>query len=130
MAQIDLSALSLPQLKALLDKIRAQIVRADVASRKKLRADLAILCAAQGFTLEDVLGTQRAVTKPVSNKDDTHRFVRGQSYGNPENRTQVWNGWGPRPLWVKNFLANGGTPEQLALPKKRKKRTQPVVTDE
>lgn len=110
MADIDISQLSALELKALRENIETQLVDREVMELDKLRADVLELCSSRGYTLQQVMAPLRK--KAAKPKADAH-FVKGQPYRNPEDPTQVWRGFGGRPLWLRNFLAKGGTMEQL-----------------
>lgn len=110
MADIDISQLSALELKALRDNIETQLVDREALELDKLRADVLELCSSRGYTLQQVMAPLRK--KAVKPKSDTH-FVKGQPYRNPEDPTQVWRGFGGRPLWLRDFLAKGGTMAQL-----------------
>lgn len=110
MANIDISQLSALELKALRENIETQLVDREVFELDKLRADVLELCSSRGYTLQQVMAPLRK--KAAKPKSDTH-FVKGQPYRNPEDPTQVWRGFGGRPLWLRNFLAKGGAMEQL-----------------
>lgn len=104
----DISNLSAAQLKALKDSIDQQIVEREAAELSALRADVLQLCAARGYTLQQVLDSVR---KP-GGKPAFH-FIRGQIYSNPDDPTQTWRGFGGRPLWLRDFLEKGGAPKTL-----------------
>ncbi len=36
-------------------------------------------------------------------------------YRNPDNPEQTWNGLGPRPKWIRAFIAAGNTIEELEI---------------
>lgn len=110
MADIDISQLSALELKALRDNIETQLVDREALELDKLRADVLELCSSRGYTLQQVMAPIRK--KAAKPKSDTH-FVKGQPYRNPEDPTQVWRGFGGRPIWLREYLAKGGTMAQL-----------------
>lgn len=110
MADIDISQLSALELKALRENIETQLVDREVMELDKLRADVLELCSSRGYTLQQVIAPLRK--KAAKSKSDTH-FVKGQPYRNPEDPTQVWRGFGGRPIWLREYLAKGGTMAQL-----------------
>lgn len=111
MTDIDISQLSALELKALRDNIETQLVDREALELDKLRADVLELCSSRGYTLQQVMAPIRK--KAVKPKSDTH-FVKGQPYRNPEDPTQVWRGFGGRPIWLREYLAKGGTIELLS----------------
>lgn len=38
---------------------------------------------------------------------------QGKTYRNPYDQFDSWRGLGPRPAWLKRWLENGGTLEEL-----------------
>lgn len=39
----------------------------------------------------------------------------GKTYRNPYDQFDKWCGLGPRPMWLKKWLDNGGTLEELRI---------------
>lgn len=105
---MDLSELSVAELNKLLIEIPKEIVRREKGEKARIRKELEALAAAQGYSLEELLGdggekTKRA-GKPVAAK-----------YRHPEEPSLTWSGRGRQPKWVAEFLANGGKLESLAI---------------
>ncbi|WP_440225595.1 H-NS histone family protein [Dokdonella sp. MW10] len=95
---IDIKNLNHNQLGELIS--RAQQRQNDLAAEKivKVREKVHALIKAEGFTVEDVLGTggrakARAKVKP--------------KYRNPADKSQTWSGRGKRPRWFADALAAG-----------------------
>ena len=101
---MDISAIATPDLKALLERIPAELNRRDKEDKAKARKEIEAIAAAHGFKLDDLLGevAEAKVKKPVAVK-----------YRHPENGDLAWTGRGRQPKWVADFLASGGTIEQL-----------------
>jgi DNA-binding protein H-NS len=105
---MDLSALSVAELNKLLSDLPKEISRREKGEKARIRKELEALAAAQGYSLEELLGdggekTKRA-GKPVAAK-----------YRHPEEPSLTWSGRGRQPKWVAEFLANGGKLESLAI---------------
>lgn len=104
---MDISKLSLPELKALLQQIPAEIQRREREEKAHIRQELEALAAKSGYTLDELLneaGQQvRKISKPVVVK-----------YRHPQDSTLSWKGRGRQPKWVVEFLNAGGTLEQLS----------------
>lgn len=111
MSDIDISQLSALQLKALRDSIESQLVDRELIELDKLRAEILELCSSRGYTLQQVIAPLKKKTSKAKNAGP--HFVKGQLYQNPDNPAESWKGFGGRPLWLRDFLAKGGSIEQL-----------------
>jgi len=103
---MELSNLSLAELKNLLTVIPAEIKRREKDEKAQALKDLAALAAERGFSLDELLGT-------VSEKKE--RSPVAVKYRHPTNADQAWTGRGRQPKWVAEFVQQGGTLEQLAV---------------
>jgi DNA-binding protein H-NS len=105
---MNLSELSLVDLKALLSEIPKEIQRREKDEKVRVRKELEELAAKHGFSLDDLLGQAAGkvakVSKPVAVK-----------YRHPADATLAWSGRGRQPKWVVDFLAQGGSLQQLAV---------------
>lgn len=105
---MDLSTLTILELKSLLDKIPAEIKRREKEEKTRIRKELEALAAKSGYSLDELLGEAaenvRKVVKPVAVK-----------YRHPQNADLNWTGRGRQPKWVVEFLGAGGTLEQLSV---------------
>lgn len=101
---MDLSAITTADLKALLERIPAELKRREKEDKVKARKEIEAIAAAHGFSLDDLLGgvSEPKVKKAVAVK-----------YRHPEDCGLAWTGRGRRPKWVADFLSSGGTLEQL-----------------
>ncbi|MDR3159269.1 MAG: H-NS histone family protein [Zoogloeaceae bacterium] len=99
---MDISNLSLVDLKTLLREVPREIKRREAAERVKVRRELEELAHARGFSLSDVLSELpvRRVGK---------RGTAEIRYRHPQNSTETWSGRGRKPRWVESWLAGGGT---------------------
>ncbi len=110
---MDISTLSLDQLKDLLKKIPAEIKRrteeVSNAAREAAIEKLKAIAREHGYSLEELAGTKKTrkssgVRKPVAPK-----------YANPSNPSETWTGRGRKPLWVQSALNQGKTLESLLI---------------
>jgi DNA-binding protein H-NS len=105
---MDLPALSIPELKSLLQQIPAEIQRREKQEKARIRQELEALAAKSGYTLDDLLGEAsekvRKVSKPVAAK-----------YRHPQDASLSWSGRGRQPKWVSEFLAGGHSLTELAV---------------
>jgi len=105
---MDITTLSVAELKSLLEKIPAEITRREKEEKALIRKELEALAAQRGYTLDDLLGN--AVEKVVKVKKAV-----AVKYRHPQDASLTWSGRGKRPRWTVEFLANGGALEQLAI---------------
>ena len=105
---MDISTLSLADLKKLQTLLPAEIHRREKEEKAKTLKDLAALAAERGFTLEELLGAGVAAEKK-------ERVPVAVKYRHPENGDLAWTGRGRQPKWLVEFLANGGSIDQLAV---------------
>jgi DNA-binding protein H-NS len=104
---MDISTLSLVQLKELQQQIPAEIKRREKEEKVKLLNELQSLAVARGFSLEQLL-------KSDVGGDKVKKTVKAK-YRNPLNAEQTWTGRGRKPQWVLDQLAQGKTIESLAI---------------
>lgn len=103
---MELSALTIPQLKDLLNQIPAEIKRREKAEKANLLKDLEKLASERGFSLSDVIG------------GDVEKKAKGSvaiKFRSPSDLNLAWTGRGRQPKWVQEHIANGGTVEDLAV---------------
>lgn len=106
---IDLSALSLEDLKSLRKKIDRLVDGWEERRRREALAAAEEAARSHGFNLSD-LGVsggakRRGGAKPAS-------VAR---YANPGNAAETWSGRGRRPEWLKAALDEGRSLEDLAI---------------
>ena len=100
---MDLSKLSLAELKTILAQIPKEIERRQKEEKANLVKELEAKAAALGFSLADLVSQNSKKAKtPVAIK-----------YRHPKNADFAWSGRGRQPRWVVEFVSNGGSLEQL-----------------
>ena len=104
---MDISNLSVSELKSVLEKIPAEINRREKQEKARIRQELEALAAKSGYSLDELLNEAsekvRKVVKVVPVK-----------YRHPQDSSLAWTGRGRQPKWVVEFLAAGGALGQLA----------------
>lgn len=105
---MELSNLSLVELKNLLTLIPAEIRKREKEDKAKTLKELEALAAERGFNLADLLGEG-------STKVKKEKGTVAVKYRHPQNADLAWSGRGRKPLWLVEFLATGGSLEQLAV---------------
>ena len=101
---MDISQLSLVDLKDLLSRLPLEIKRREKEEKAKVRKEIESLAAAHGFSLDDLLAgvSEPKVKKTVAVK-----------YRHPDNSDLAWTGRGRQPKWVADFITSGGNLDQL-----------------
>lgn len=108
---MDISNLSLAQLKELERLIPKEIKRREVEEKAKVRKELEAFVQARGFSLGDLVGDMGAEKVRASR-------VGGKvapKYRHPQQADLEWTGRGRKPKWVEAWLENGGSIEQLTI---------------
>lgn len=104
MSEMDLSTLSLDELKSL----QARVTRAidTYEDRKRREALLAVEAKAKemGFSLGDLYMASKKASQP-----------RPAKYRHPENPDLTWSGRGRQPQWYKDALEAGASPEDFMI---------------
>ena len=105
---MDLSSLTVAQLRDLQQQIPDEIKRRESQEKADVLNELRAVAKARGYAIEELLG------KEVKAKATTGGKVKVK-YRHPENAELQWTGRGRQPKWVAGWLANGGTLEKLAV---------------
>ena len=103
---MDLSTLSVAQLRDLQQQIPAEIKRREAQEKVNILNEVRAFAKARGYAIEDLL------TKEVKVKAVAGGKVKVK-YRHPENAELEWTGRGRKPKWVEAWLANGGSVENL-----------------
>ncbi|WP_298393284.1 H-NS histone family protein [Azonexus hydrophilus] len=103
---MDLSALSLAELRDLQQQIPAELKRREAAEKANVLNEVRAFAKARGFAIEDLLG------KEVKVKTSTGGKVKVK-YRHPQNAELEWTGRGRKPKWVEAWLAQGGNLDAL-----------------
>lgn len=105
---MDISTLSLAELKQLQKQIPAEIGKREEQEKKKVLDEVKALAEARGFSIDQLIGGAKEakvrVSKPVAIK-----------YRHPDNATLTWTGRGRKPQWVEAWLGQGRKLEELAV---------------
>lgn len=105
---MDLSTLSVVELKSLLEKIPAEIRRREKEDKARIRKELEELAAKSGYSLEELLGEAAEKVAKV-------KKALAIKFCHPNDISLTWTGRGRQPKWVVDFLANGGKIDQLSI---------------
>lgn len=106
MSDIDLSTLSLEELKSLNKDVTKAIATFEKRKLKEARAAAEAAANELGFSLDELLDTK--------SKGKT-RTPKAAKYRHPENPAVTWSGRGRRPAWFKEAIKAGQSPEDLEI---------------
>ncbi|MBL0283071.1 MAG: H-NS histone family protein [Zoogloea sp.] len=118
---MDISSLSLNELRRLQTKVEAEIRRRSDTAKKDLLKRMQKLAAEHGMSLNEVLGQEAsekpaaapkkaAAAKPVKKAAKPVSVVK---FRHPENPAIGWTGHGRKPQWVIDWLAQGKALDEL-----------------
>jgi DNA-binding protein H-NS len=105
---IDLKRLNQAQLNELIQRAETRKQEINRENAGKVRAKLAALAKAEGFTIEELFGTRGRQGK------GTRRKAKPK-YRNPADHAQTWSGRGKRPRWFNAALSAGKKEKDLLI---------------
>jgi len=103
---MDLSSLSVAQLRDLQQQIPAEIKRREVQEKANILNEVRAFAKARGYAIEDLLGKEGKVKAVSGGKVKV-------KYRHPENAQLEWTGRGRTPKWVSAWTENGGSLDAL-----------------
>jgi DNA-binding protein H-NS len=106
MADIDLSSMSLEELKKLQKNVNKAVDGYQDRQRKEALAAAEAAARKMGFTLAEL-------TEGPSNKT---KVVSPPKYRHPENTEQTWTGRGRQPEWMKDAIESGRSKDEFLIP--------------
>lgn len=105
MADYDLKALSLSELKKMQKDVAKAISTFEDRQKAEARAKMEALARDLGYSLAELVGTE---TK-------SSRAPAPAKYRHPENPALTWSGRGRKPQWFVAALEAGSVAEDLAI---------------
>ena len=105
MADYDLEALSLGDLKKMQKDVAKAIATFEDRQKAEARAKLEALARELGYSLTELFGTETKFS----------RAPAGAKYRHPENPALTWSGRGRKPQWFLETLAAGKTASELVI---------------
>lgn len=105
MADYDLEALSLPELKKMQKDIAKAISTFGDRQKAEARAKVEALARDLGYSLAELVGTD----------SKAKRALVAPKYRHPENPAVTWSGRGRKPKWFVDALATGTTAGDLEI---------------
>jgi DNA-binding protein H-NS len=103
---MDLSTLSVAQLRDLQQQIPAEIKRREAQEKINVLNEVRAFAKTRGYAIEDLLGKEVKVKAASGNKVKV-------KYRHPQNVELEWTGRGRKPKWVESWVANGGSLDNL-----------------
>ena len=97
---MDLSTLSVVELRDLQQQIPVELKRREAQDKVKILNETRAFVKARGYALEDLLGKEVKAKGPTGKVKVKNRH--------PDNPTLEWTGRGRQPKWVADWLAAGG----------------------
>ncbi|NTV70845.1 MAG: H-NS histone family protein [Azonexaceae bacterium] len=103
---MDISTLTIAQLRDLQQQIPAEIKRREAQEKVNVLNELRAFAKTRGYAIEDLLGKEVKVKASTGNKVKV-------KYRHPQNTELEWTGRGRTPKWVEAWVANGGSLDNL-----------------
>ncbi|QKV56688.1 MAG: H-NS histone family protein [Dechloromonas sp.] len=104
---MDLSSLTLAELRDLQQQIPAELKRREVQEKANILNEVRAFAKARGFALEELVGKEVKIKVPTGKVKVKYRH--------PENASLEWTGRGRQPKWVAEWLAKGSSLDSLAV---------------
>ncbi len=104
---MDLTTLTVAQLRDLQQQIPAEIKRRESHEKAEILNEVRAFAKARGYAIEDLLGKEAKV------KSVTQGGKVKVKYRHPQNADLEWTGRGRKPKWVEEWLANGNAIDGL-----------------
>ncbi|WP_079432815.1 H-NS family nucleoid-associated regulatory protein [Zoogloea sp. LCSB751] len=118
---MDISSLSLAELRRLQTKVETEIRRRSDTAKKDLLKRMQKLAAEHGMSLTEVIGqesTEKAAPAPKKTAAKPAKKAAAKpasviKFRHPENAAIGWTGHGRKPQWVIDWLAQGKPLDEL-----------------
>lgn len=106
MAGIDLTSLSMDELKQLKKDVTKAIDNFEARRMAEAQAAMEVVAKEHGFSLADIVGGAKG-----------GKSVSVPKYQHPENPALTWSGRGRRPAWFIEAIEAGTSEEDLLISK-------------
>ena len=105
MADFNLQAMSLKELRQLQKDLAKAISTFEDRQKAEARAKLEVIAREMGYSLAELIGIEVKTT----------RAPAVAKYRHPENAALTWSGRGRKPQWFVEALATGKTVSQMEI---------------
>ena len=109
---MDLSKLSIGDLRALQDQVAKQLKVSAEQDVSKAREEIHSIAKRAGISLQELLAVSLGKKSSKGSPPKAAGKVRVQ-FRNPSDEGQQWTGRGRQPKWVKEWLAGGKSMDDL-----------------
>lgn len=113
--KIDLKGMSRKELEKLQKDVEKALEKVNQKELKAARDEAAKVMAKHGFSLSDIGDMPKRA--PRGTGPAKPKTKADPKYANPADATQTWTGKGRQPVWFKEAIAAGKTPESLEIKK-------------
>lgn len=108
MAKIDISGLSLQELKSLGNRIEKAIERKKKKQKNEALQALKSTAKEFGFALSDLVeGPEQGKSRGKKRGPKPKKASRAVAYRHPKDASKTWGGRGPRPVWLREAIKSG-----------------------
>ena len=104
--KINLSTLSVAELKSLRDEISVEMELRQKEERQKLLQEFRDKAKGLGISLEELMAVQKKSKSRAGGKV-------AAKYVHPADSALTWTGRGKRPRWVNDWLSDGKSLDEL-----------------
>jgi len=105
---MDLSSLSVSELRDLQQQIPLELKRREAQDKVNILNEVRAFAKARGYALEDLVSKEAKVKVVTGNKVKV-------KYRHPENAELEWTGRGRKPKWVEAWLISGNSLDSLGV---------------
>lgn len=109
---MDLSGLSLTDLRALQEQVKQEIKKREHDDVIKAREQILAIAQSVGIPLKELMGGQGRVVKTKTGAVVLKVAAR---YRHPANASLQWTGRGRQPKWVQDWVASGQSIDALRI---------------
>ncbi len=124
--KIDLKGMTRKELEKLKGQVEKELEKSNEKDKKAAMDAAEKAVAALGFTLAELTGAPAPVrrgrpagstnaAKPRAKSAAKVKTPGVPRYANPANASETWTGKGRQPVWFKDAVAAGTTPDSMAL---------------
>ena len=106
---MDLSTLSVAELREMQQLIPAEIKKREAAEKAEILNEVRAFAKARGYAIEDLLVNKEPKIAKVGAPSGKVKV----KYRHPNDESLEWTGRGRTPKWVQSWTENGGTLEAL-----------------